>query len=85
MPTLVKRIAGALLIILLLYIVNTAMSREGVFGFGIGAYPTDILMLIFVNIILAVSLTISTVYLGGTYVVAARFGAAALVSGSSSA
>lgn len=64
MPTLVKRIAGALLIILLLYIVNTAMSREGVFGFGIGAYPTDILMLIFVNIILAVSLNLITGFTG---------------------
>lgn len=64
MPTLVKRIAGALLIILLLYIVNAAMSREGVFGFGIGAYPTDILMLIFVNIILAVSLNLITGFTG---------------------
>jgi branched-chain amino acid transport system permease protein len=64
MPTLVKRIAGALLIILLLYIVNTAMSREGVFGFGIGAYPTDILMLIFVNIILVVSLNLITGFTG---------------------
>src|SRR5215208_4517043 len=64
MPTLVKRIVAALVIILLLYVVHAAMSREGLFGFGIGAYPADILMLIFVNIILAVSLNLINGFTG---------------------
>ncbi|HKS29281.1 MAG TPA: branched-chain amino acid ABC transporter permease [Pyrinomonadaceae bacterium] len=64
MPTFVKRIVGALLIILLLYVVHMMMSREGLFGFGIGAYPADILMLIFVNIILAVSLNLINGFTG---------------------
>ncbi|HEX8749221.1 MAG TPA: branched-chain amino acid ABC transporter permease [Pyrinomonadaceae bacterium] len=64
MPTFVKRIVGALLIILLLYMVHMMMSREGLFGFGIGAYPADILMLIFVNIILAVSLNLINGFTG---------------------
>src|SRR5918911_1600557 len=64
MPTFIKRIIGALVIILLLYVVYAAMSREGLFGFGIGAYPADILMLIFVNIILAVSLNLINGFTG---------------------
>lgn len=64
MPTLVKRIAGAVLIIILLYVVNAAMSQEGLFGFGIGAYPADVLMLIFINIILAVSLNLINGFTG---------------------
>jgi branched-chain amino acid transport system permease protein len=64
MPTIVKRIAGAVVILLLLYVVHTMMSREGLFGFGIGAYPADILMLIFVNIILAVSLNLINGFTG---------------------
>lgn len=64
MPTLVKRIIGALVIILLLYVVHVMLSREGLFGFGIGAYPADILMLIFVNIILAVSLNLINGFTG---------------------
>lgn len=64
MPTLIKRIVGAVVIILLLYVVYMMMSREGLFGFGIGAYPADILMLIFVNIILAVSLNLINGFTG---------------------
>ncbi len=64
MPTFVKRIVGALLIILLLYVVHMMMSREGLFGFGIGAYPADVLMMIFVNIILAVSLNLINGFTG---------------------
>lgn len=64
MPTFVKRIAGAVLIIILLYLVNAAMSQEGLFGFGIGAYPADVLMLIFINIILAVSLNLINGFTG---------------------
>jgi branched-chain amino acid transport system permease protein len=64
MPTFIKRIVGAVVIILLLYVVYIMMSREGLFGFGIGAYPADILMLIFVNIILAVSLNLINGFTG---------------------
>jgi branched-chain amino acid transport system permease protein len=64
MPTLIKRIVGAVVIILLLSVVYMMMSREGLFGFGIGAYPADILMLIFVNIILAVSLNLINGFTG---------------------
>ena len=64
MPTFVKRIIGALVIIIVLYVVHAAMSQEGLFGFGIGAYPADILMLIFVNIILAVSLNLINGFTG---------------------
>ena len=64
MPTFVKRILGAVLIILALYMVYAMVSKEGLFGFGIGAYPADILMLIFVNIILAVSLNLINGFTG---------------------
>jgi branched-chain amino acid transport system permease protein len=64
MPTFIKRIVGAIVIILLLSVVYLMMSREGLFGFGIGAYPADILMLIFVNIILAVSLNLINGFTG---------------------
>ncbi len=64
MPTFVKRILGAAAIILVLYAVHMMMSKEGLFGFGIGAYESDILMMIFVNIILAVSLNLINGFTG---------------------
>jgi branched-chain amino acid transport system permease protein len=64
MPTFIKRIVGAVVIILLLYVVYMMMTPEGLFGFGIGAYPADVLMLIFVNIILAVSLNLINGFTG---------------------
>ena len=64
MPTFVKRILGAAAIILVLYMVHMMMSKEGLFGFGIGAYEADILMMIFVNIILAVSLNLINGFTG---------------------
>ena len=38
MPSSVKKIVGAVVIILALFAINAMMSREGLFGFGIGAY-----------------------------------------------
>ena len=40
------------------------MSKEGLFGFGFGAYPTDVLMTLTINVILAVSLNLITGFTG---------------------
>ena len=64
MPTLLKKLLAAVVIILLLVAVNAAMSREGLFGFGIGPYEADILMLVFVAIILSVSLNLINGFTG---------------------
>src|SRR6266508_4405583 len=63
MPTL-KRVLFTIVIIIALYLVNAFMSREGLFGFGFGAYPTDVLMTLTINIILAVSLNLITGFTG---------------------
>ncbi|HEY8186161.1 MAG TPA: branched-chain amino acid ABC transporter permease [Pyrinomonadaceae bacterium] len=63
MPTL-KRVLITVVIILALYLVNAFMSKEGLFGFGFGAYPADILMTLTINIILAVSLNLITGFTG---------------------
>src|SRR5713101_7824277 len=64
MPTFVKRILSVIVIVALLYVVNAFMSREGLFGFGMGAYPADVLMRLTINVILAVSLNLITGFTG---------------------
>src|SRR5713101_1283927 len=64
MPTFVKRILSVIVIVALLYVVNAFMSSEGLFGFGMGAYPADVLMTLTINIILAVSLNLITGFTG---------------------
>src|SRR5678815_3250663 len=63
MPT-PKRVLSTIAIIIALYLVNAFMSKEGLFGFGFGAYPTDVLMTLTINIILAVSLNLITGFTG---------------------
>src|ERR1044072_7032502 len=63
MPTL-KRVLSTIAIIIALYLVNAFMSKEGLFGFGFGAYPTDVLMTLTINVILAVSLNLITGFTG---------------------
>ena len=64
MSTFAKRVAGAVLIALLLVAVNQMMSREGLFGFGMPFYFGEILMLVGINVILAVSLNLITGFTG---------------------
>src|SRR4030081_2991227 len=63
MPTL-KRVLSTIAIIVALYLVNALMSKEGLFGFGFGAYPPGVLMTLTINIILAVSLNLITGFTG---------------------
>ncbi|HEX8495142.1 MAG TPA: branched-chain amino acid ABC transporter permease [Pyrinomonadaceae bacterium] len=64
MPTFVKRLLGALVIVLLLIAVNAMMSKEGLFGFGIPLYQVDLWKMAGINIILAVSLNLINGYTG---------------------
>jgi branched-chain amino acid transport system permease protein len=60
MPTLVKRILAALVIVLLLIVINQFMSKEGMFGVGVPSYFARLIVLAGINIILAVSLNLIT-------------------------
>src|SRR2546426_10703976 len=64
MPTLVKRLLAALVIVLLLIAMNQYMSEEGLFGFGVPPYYARVMMLAGINIILAVSLNLITGFTG---------------------
>jgi branched-chain amino acid transport system permease protein len=64
MPPFIKRILGALLIVLALIAVNMMMSKEGLFGFGLPFYYSHLLRLAGINIILAVSLNLITGFTG---------------------
>src|SRR5215212_7479108 len=64
MPGFVKKLVGAAAFLVVLYAVNAAMSREGLFGFGLGAYETEVLMLVGINVILAVSLNLINGFTG---------------------
>ena len=64
MPSFIKRILGALLIVLVLVALNMAMSQEGLFGFGLPYYYSHLLRLAGINIILAVSLNLITGFTG---------------------
>ena len=63
MPT-PKRVLSTIAIIIALYLVNALMSKEGLFGFGLGDYPADVLMTLTINVILAVSLNLITGFTG---------------------
>lgn len=64
MPTLIKRLLAALVIVVLLIAVNQYMSDEGLFGFGVPPYYARIIMLAGINVILAVSLNLITGFTG---------------------
>ncbi len=64
MPTFIKRLLGIILTLLLLYIGNAMMSRDGLFGFGIPYYWAEILALTGIAVILAVSLNLITGFTG---------------------
>lgn len=64
MPTFIKRILGLVIIIVLLVVANTFMSRDGLFGFGLPYYYAEILCLTGISIILAVSLNLITGFTG---------------------
>ncbi|MDT4953356.1 MAG: branched-chain amino acid transport system permease protein [Acidobacteriota bacterium] len=64
MPSFIKRILGALVIVAVLVAINMAMSSEGLFGFGLPYYYSHLLRLAGINIILAVSLNLITGFTG---------------------
>ena len=64
MPTLVKRLFAALILVLLLIAVNQYMSEQGLFGFGVPSYYGRIIVLAGINVILAVSLKLITGFTG---------------------
>jgi branched-chain amino acid transport system permease protein len=64
MPTLAKRLAAAFVIVLLLIALNSYMSEEGLFGFGVPPYYARVIMLAGINVILAVSLNLITGFTG---------------------
>src|SRR6267143_814789 len=64
MPTLVKRLVAAGLIVLVLIALNEYMSEAGLFGFGVPPYYARVIMLAGINVILAVSLNLITGFTG---------------------
>ena len=64
MPTSVKRLVAALVIVLLLILMNEYMSEAGLFGFGVPSYYARLIVLAGINIILAVSLNLITGFTG---------------------
>ena len=64
MPTLVKRLIAALVIVLLLIAMNQYMSEAGLFGYGVPPYFGRVIMLAGINVILAVSLNLITGFTG---------------------
>src|SRR5829696_5888733 len=64
MPGFVKKLAGAFAILVALLAVNALMGRSGLFGFGLGAYQAEVLMLVGINVILAVSLNLINGFTG---------------------
>src|ERR1700749_5164896 len=59
-----KTLAGAVAILVALFAVNAMMSRAGLFGFGLGGYGMEVLMLVGINVILAVSLNLINGFTG---------------------
>lgn len=60
MPTSVKRLLAALVILLLLITMNEYMSDAGLFGFGVPPYYALVINIAAINVILAVSLSLIT-------------------------
>ncbi len=64
MPSFLKRLLGAVAIVLVLLAINMAMSREGFFGVGVPLYQVDLWKMAGINIILAVSLNLINGFTG---------------------
>src|ERR687895_1812697 len=64
MISFVKRFLIALAIIAVLYALNLAMSREGLFGIGVPLYQVDLWKMAGINVILAVSLNLINGFAG---------------------
>jgi branched-chain amino acid transport system permease protein len=64
MPTFVKRLLFAVLVIVLLFGLNAMLSTQGLFGFGLDDYYARLLTFIGINIILAVSLNLINGFTG---------------------
>lgn len=64
MPSFVKRVLVALLIVLVLFAVNAMMSKAGLFGVGVPLYQVDLWKMAGINIILAVSLNLINGFTG---------------------
>ncbi|HEX8773205.1 MAG TPA: branched-chain amino acid ABC transporter permease [Pyrinomonadaceae bacterium] len=64
MPSFVKRVLVALLIVLALVAVNAMMSKAGLFGVGVPLYQVDLWKMAGINIILAVSLNLINGFTG---------------------
>jgi branched-chain amino acid transport system permease protein len=64
MPRFLKRLLGAVVIILVLLAINMAMSRAGFFGVGVPLYQVDLWKMAGINIILAVSLNLINGFTG---------------------
>lgn len=64
MLSFIKRILIALLIVAVLYTLNLAMSKSGLFGFGVPLYQVDLWKMAGINVILAVSLNLINGFTG---------------------
>lgn len=64
MLSFVKRLLVALVIVATLYTLNLAMSKGGLFGFGVPLYQVDLWKMAGINVILAVSLNLITGFTG---------------------
>lgn len=64
MPSYLKRLLGAVLVITALLAINMAMSKEGLFGIGVPLYQVDLWKMAGINIILAVSLNLINGFTG---------------------
>jgi branched-chain amino acid transport system permease protein len=64
MLSFVKRFLIALVIIAVLYALNLAMSKQGLFGFGVPLYQVDLWKMAGINVILAVSLNLINGFTG---------------------
>src|SRR3982751_3956249 len=64
MPSWVKSLITAIVLIAVLYVVNAMMSTGGFFGTGIDDYQARLLVFIAINIILATSLNLVNGFTG---------------------
>lgn len=64
MPSFVKRLLVALIIVAALYTLNLVMSKEGLLGFGVPLYQVDLWKMAGINVILAVSLNLINGFTG---------------------
>src|SRR5918911_2268744 len=64
MPRFLKQLLVAVLIGFVLFALNLAMSKEGLFGFGVPLYQVDLWKMAAINIILAVSLNLINGFTG---------------------